>query len=847
MDFMNAMYETLESKKIGIFESPTETGKTLSLICSSMTWLRDHKRKYFQGDNHDFDDDQDNDEPEWVKENYRSMVKKEKESQLRQYEEKLAAIREKEKLEKASVLRKVIPGNNYKRVRNTADNNDKGNSEDNVYIPDDYDSDGSENVVTTSKSTGMSSGLEALLKKFDEATGVKPVDEDITYEESTKIIFTSRTHSQLTQFTGQLKLPKFTSSLSNFDTDFERVKEVSMGSRKQLCIHPKVSKMNSVNLMNEACKELRTGSEAEKCQFYMNEDLAKKVKSRDFRDRALAGIRDIEELALLGKETEVCPYYGIRKALPMSEVIAVPYQLLIQESARKTIELPIKDSIIIIDEAHNLLDVIQSLYSLSVSSSDITRAKSGLHTYKTKFYKRLSWSNQVYLSQVVKAVDSLDAFILQASIKDQRKVSPGVELKQSDIFRGTTSDLINMHKLQKYLDKSKLVFKVETYIEMLEKEAAKKEINVVRKNNFSKEKSTSTPVLSKVINFLLSITNPSSEGKVFYDRDEKKELSLKYMLLDPSEKFRNIVDEAKCVILAGGTMEPVDDYLKYLFPYLSKPDIKLFSCSHIIPKENLSVYTIGNGPSKEEFEFKFGRRDSEVMIDDLGKSIVNLANFIPAGLVVFFPSYSYMDQICTRWKIKGTNDVSLWERLESKKKIFSEPKTESVEEVLGEYSAEISNPVKRGAILLSVVGGKMSEGINFSDDLARGVIMVGLPFPNAFSAELVARRKFIEKTIIEKGGSNSDALQAARSFYENICMRAVNQSIGRAIRHANDYAVIVLFDRRYGQINIRKKLPAWIQNSISPVVDKEDNHKLGEVIRGVSLFFRSKGKKEEDV
>src|SRR4051812_25255908 len=44
-EFMGAVYKCLEDGKVGIFESPTGTGKSLSLICATLTGLRNHKRR----------------------------------------------------------------------------------------------------------------------------------------------------------------------------------------------------------------------------------------------------------------------------------------------------------------------------------------------------------------------------------------------------------------------------------------------------------------------------------------------------------------------------------------------------------------------------------------------------------------------------------------------------------------------------------------------------------------------------------------------------------------------------------------------------------------------------------
>ena len=44
-DFMRTLYRTLESGGLGVFESPTGTGKSLSLICGALQWMRDREQR----------------------------------------------------------------------------------------------------------------------------------------------------------------------------------------------------------------------------------------------------------------------------------------------------------------------------------------------------------------------------------------------------------------------------------------------------------------------------------------------------------------------------------------------------------------------------------------------------------------------------------------------------------------------------------------------------------------------------------------------------------------------------------------------------------------------------------
>lgn len=432
-------------------------------------------------------------------------------------------------------------------------------------------------------------------------------------------------------------------------------------------------------------------------------------------------------------------------------------------------------------------------------------------------------------------------------------VDPNTLLKNKGI------DQINLFKLIKYIQESKLAFKVESYASHVEDAA----------ESGASKPSPSSPVLHALLSFIVALTNPSDEGRIFYEKTTSpsvadEDIKLSYLLLSPTHAFSSIATSARAVILAGGTMSPFEDYKTHLFPYLEPQMIKTLSCGHVIPASNLCVWTLASmkpNTSEDQFEFSFQKRSEKAMIKRLGHALLNICSVVPDGVVVFFPSYGYLDKLIAIWQSAESAEggKSIWDRLQTRKAVFRESKGTSSDEVLEGYSRAILEPGKttgtrtRGALLLSVVGGKMSEGINFSDRLGRCVVIVGLPYPNINSPEWKARIEYIEsstvKRLTESKPSSSattlmtkekallSAKQVARDFYENACMRAVNQSIGRAIRHRGDYAAIVLLDRRFGSDRIRGKLPGWIRGGMA---QGNEGKGLQGLMGALNVFFKGR-------
>ena len=56
--------------------------------------------------------------------------------------------------------------------------------------------------------------------------------------------------------------------------------------------------------------------------------------------------------------------------------------------------------------------------------------------------------------------------------------------------------------------------------------------------------------------FLLSLTDARDDGRIVLGIENGVVL-MRYILLNPAERFQEVVDEARSIVLAGGTMEPV--------------------------------------------------------------------------------------------------------------------------------------------------------------------------------------------------------------------------------------------------------------------------------------------------
>ena len=379
------------------------------------------------------------------------------------------------------------------------------------------------------------------------------------------------------------------------------------------------------------------------------------------------------------------------------------------------------------------------------------------------------------------------------------------------------------------------------YIEILEL------IKLLGDNFIEVENSDDTNPLNNYTNnfrFFIEDINESQNKNINFNAKKKglsnfvkkKNRVLHIYCFNPGFGFKNIINEKlHATIITSGTLSPIDGMeseLKCSF------EIKLEG-THVIDKKQVHfgilTFSLSDKEKrkKEEFIFNINSRNNIQMINNLGETIYQLCKVTPGGILVFFSSYGVMEDIVLKWnKAKIISKISEY-------KVFCQDKHDQKlnKKVLDVYQEETSSSEKKGAILFSVCRGSCSEGMNFKNDAARLVIVVGIPFAYLGDPKTQLRKEYqdqFNKYYYSYIKDKNIKKLSGSEWYNQNAIKCVNQALGRVIRHSNDYGCMLLIDSRYQQNNNRYLISKWIRDECIIYNDKNNDN----LISNVDKFFK---------
>jgi Rad3-related DNA helicase len=106
-------------------------------------------------------------------------------------------------------------------------------------------------------------------------------------------------------------------------------------------------------------------------------------------------------------------------------------------------------------------------------------------------------------------------------------------------------------------------------------------------------------------------------------------------------------------------------------------------------------------------------------------------------MLIFFPSYQMLHKFYEVWEQNG-----YIKRFEKLKGVYQEPRESSHYKFV--ISAFYQDVYKKGAIIFAVCRGKISEGLDFSDDAARCVIIIGIPYPMTVDPRTILKKHYLD-------------------------------------------------------------------------------------------------------
>nr|XP_008541820.1 PREDICTED: TFIIH basal transcription factor complex helicase XPD subunit [Equus przewalskii] len=666
-------------------------------------------------------------------------------------------------------------------------------------------------VLEMPSGTGKTVSLLALIMAYQRAYPL----------EVTKLIYCSRTVPEIEKVIEELR------KLLNFYEKQEGEKlqflGLALSSRKNLCIHPEVTPLRFGKDVDGKCHSLTASyvraqhqqdASLPHCRFY---------EEFDTHGRQVplpSGIYNLDDLKAVGRRQGWCPYFLARYSILHANVVVYSYHYLLDPKIADLVSKELaRKAVVVFDEAHNIGMSVSSPLAVVAAGwpcvcvrlhdgceIEIVRPRV-THNHVTRVYDYCSLCALVQHGSVRWALYNVGTQVTETTPAPAflERPSPG-ETPGSDGRGGgcwSCSCQPPPPPTPSGLHSRFCAERLRSLLHTLE---------IADLADFSP--------LTLLANFATLVSTYAKGFTIIIEPFDDRTPTianpiLHFSCMDASLAIKPVFERFQSVIITSGTLSPLDIYPKILDFH----PVTMATFTMTLARVCLCPMIIGRGNDQVAISSKFETREDIAVIRNYGNLLLEMSAVVPDGIVAFFTSYQYMESTVASWYEQG-----ILENIQRNKLLFIETQDGAETSVaLEKYQEACENG--RGAILLSVARGKVSEGIDFVHHYGRAVLMFGVPYVYTQSRILKARLEYLR-----------DQFQIRENdFLTFDAMRHAAQCVGRAIRGKTDYGLMIFADKRFARADKRGKLPRWIQEHLT---DANLNLTVDEGVQVAKYFLR---------
>ena len=632
---------------------------------------------------------------------------------------------------------------------------------------------------------------------------------------------------------------------------------VGLASRRHLCVNERVVSAENIDV-DSGCRSLTASWVREQAAGRVERDdvdlcdYFEQYEQEGVESFLKAGVYDLAALRRYGRRKTWCPYFLARRMISLANVVVYSYHYLLDPKVADVVARDLtRNTIVVFDEAHNIDNVCIESLSVDVSEKTMNAALHNIRQLNEVVDSTKKLQETRLLEEYERLRNGMN--LPEALSMDEPSVAggeeyPGSPLLPDDILKDAVPYEIQhsenfvrlLRALVKYCKQRVQTMNVtqEHPRRFMNDIVAKCDVQDDRSLRMVSDRLTSLLRTLQVASWsqyrplqivaeLTSLVATYKEGfaiiiEPFDDFTGERAPVLRLACLDASLAVRWVMEKFRTCVITSGTLSPLDTYPRMLnFQAIISASFHMSLDRHCV-----CPLMVTKGDDQVSLSSKFNDRGSPDIPRNYGSALIQLASSIPDGIVVFFPSYVFMQSVVQMWQ-----DYNILSRLQARKVVFVESQ-EPVEASLAIQNYRLACDSGRGAILLSVARGRAAEGIDFDGHYGRCVVLFGVPFQYTESRVLKARLEYLRQRYDIKEDE----------FLVFDAMRQAAQCVGRVIRNKSDYGVMVFADRRFARSALKSKLPGWIDQFMTPELMDLD---VTTAVSAARSFLLSMSQQEE--